>query len=109
MTYPDVTDDRIFGYLTRLNIEDYLDSDKTLSELREKIAADKVTVIYGTGASLIAPNARPADLRRYGPLGNTACGCAKRKCIISAYKTAAKIFLYNTNVVFLWTGAPATG
>ena len=25
LTYPDVTDDRIFGYLTRLNIADYQD------------------------------------------------------------------------------------
>jgi mannose-6-phosphate isomerase class I len=54
MTYPDVTDDRIFGYLTRLNIEDYLDPDKTQSVV-EKIDAGKVTVIYGTGASLIIP------------------------------------------------------
>jgi mannose-6-phosphate isomerase class I len=54
MTYPDVTDDRIFGYLTRLNIEDYLDPGITLS-LIEKIGTDKVTVIYGTGASLISP------------------------------------------------------
>ena len=55
MTYPDVTDDRIFGYLTRLNIDDYLDPGKTLL-LRDKIDAGKVTVIYGTGASLIAPS-----------------------------------------------------
>jgi mannose-6-phosphate isomerase class I len=54
MTYPDVTDDRIFGYITRLNIEDYLDPGITLS-LIEKIGTDKVTVIYGTGASLISP------------------------------------------------------
>ncbi len=55
MTYPDVTDDRIFGYLTRLNIEDYLDSAK-IASLSEKIDTGKVTVIYGTGASLIAPS-----------------------------------------------------
>ena len=54
MTYPDVTDDRIFGYLTRLNIENYLNPDKVLS-LLEKIDTDKITVVYGTGASLITP------------------------------------------------------
>jgi len=55
MTYPDVTDDRIFGYITRLNIEDYLDEHK-ISRLKEKIAvSDGVVVVYGTGASLIAP------------------------------------------------------
>jgi len=54
MTYRDVTDDRIFGYLTRLNIEDYLDLGKTLL-LLEKIDPQKVTIVYGTGAALIAP------------------------------------------------------
>jgi mannose-6-phosphate isomerase class I len=54
ITYPDVTDDRIFGYLTRLNIENYLDPGKKRS-LLEKIDPGNVTVIYGTGAALIAP------------------------------------------------------
>jgi len=55
MTYPDVTDDRIFGHLSRLNIEDYLDADKT-AQLQQKInAAEGIIVVYGTGASLIAP------------------------------------------------------
>ena len=35
LTYPDVTDDRIFGYLTRLNISDYLDQHKT-AQLQKK-------------------------------------------------------------------------
>jgi hypothetical protein len=30
MIYPDVTDDRIFGALSRLNISDFLDQDKIL-------------------------------------------------------------------------------
>jgi mannose-6-phosphate isomerase class I len=57
LTYPDVTDDRIFGYLTRLNIEDYLDKTKT-TQLQQKIAAEKgIVIVYGTGASLLAPKA----------------------------------------------------
>jgi mannose-6-phosphate isomerase class I len=56
MTYPDVTDDRIFGYLTRLNIDDYLDKNKT-AQLKQQLSPDNgVVVIYGTGASLVAPN-----------------------------------------------------
>ncbi len=55
MTYPDVTDDRIFGYLTRLNVSDFLDKQK-IAELYDKaIATDGIVIIYGTGASLVAP------------------------------------------------------
>lgn len=56
MTYPDVTDDRIFGYLTRLNVSDFLDRQK-IAGLQDKInATDGTIIIYGTGASLVAPN-----------------------------------------------------
>jgi len=75
MTYPDVTDDRIFGYLTRLNIEDYLDPDKTQS-LLEKIDDGKITVIYGTGASLIIP--KPA-LLIYADMGRWEIQLRMRK------------------------------
>lgn len=57
MTYPYVTDDRIFGYITRLQLEDYLDYSK-INSLREKVA--KITsgtiVVYGPGATCIFPN-----------------------------------------------------
>jgi mannose-6-phosphate isomerase class I len=75
MTYPDVTDDRIFGYLTRLNIEDYLDPNKAQS-LIAKIDTGKVTVIYGTGASLIAPN---ADLLVYADMARWEIQLRMRK------------------------------
>lgn len=56
LTYPDVTDDRIFGYLTRLNVSDFLDNQK-IAALQEKlIATDGVVIIYGTGASLVVSN-----------------------------------------------------
>ena len=56
MTYSDVTDDRIFGYLTRLNIEDYLDTQK-IAKVQQiiKNVDDGIIVVYGTGASLILP------------------------------------------------------
>jgi mannose-6-phosphate isomerase class I len=75
MTYPDVTDDRIFGYLTRLNIDDYLDAEKTLS-VRKNIYQDKVTVIYGTGASLIAPK---SDLLIYADMARWEIQLRMRK------------------------------
>ena len=56
MIFPDVTDDRIFGYLSRLNIEDFYDQAMT-ETLREDIDKQQgVTICYGTGASLIPEN-----------------------------------------------------
>ena len=53
MTYPDVTDDRVFGYLSRLNIDDFLDDHK-LSEQRASISElSGISLIIGHGASLI--------------------------------------------------------
>ncbi|MBN9381306.1 MAG: class I mannose-6-phosphate isomerase [Chitinophagaceae bacterium] len=54
MVSPDVTDDRVFGYLTRLNIADYLDHKK-LHAHQEKLAAIKegIILIYGTGAGCL--------------------------------------------------------
>jgi mannose-6-phosphate isomerase class I len=52
--YPDVTDDRIFGFLTRLAIEDYFDSDKVKAIQAElDTLKEGVIVIYGSGASLL--------------------------------------------------------
>lgn len=54
MTYPDVTDDRVFGYMTRLNMIDFLDKDK-LAQMQKKVAdaEDSTVVIFGYGASLV--------------------------------------------------------
>jgi len=57
MVYPDVTDDKLFGYLTRLSIDDYLDKEKLQNKKQEII--DKKTgliLIYGTGASRLSPD-----------------------------------------------------
>ncbi len=58
MVYPDVTDDEVFGYLTRLNLIQFFDQSKikTTQENIDKEDADTI-YIFGTGASLINPNA----------------------------------------------------
>ena len=57
ITYPDVTDDAIFGYMTRLTMSDLLDSNK-VKQYQEKILQITGTVVvYGNGASLVATNA----------------------------------------------------
>lgn len=59
MVRPDVTDDEVFGYLTRLNVEDFFDRD-TLASARDKAAGFRVqgsggvVLIYGLGASLFS-------------------------------------------------------
>lgn len=55
MVYPDVTDDEIFGSITRLRMTDFFDTGK-LAAARHTIAAiDKgIVLLFGSGASLMA-------------------------------------------------------
>jgi len=55
MVYPDVTDDEVFGYLTRLHLIDFFDPFK-LAEAKEKIEkmSSGLVLVLGVGASLIA-------------------------------------------------------
>ena len=55
MVYPDVTDDRIFGFMTRLTLDNFFDNNK-LNALRREIDSVKtgVIVVYGEGAALVA-------------------------------------------------------
>ncbi|GJM64447.1 class I mannose-6-phosphate isomerase [Persicobacter diffluens] len=53
MVQPDVTDDRVFGYLTRLKISAFFDSQK-IAALRDQIQqTDGLVVIIGCGATLV--------------------------------------------------------
>jgi mannose-6-phosphate isomerase class I len=57
ITFPDVTDDEIFGYMTRLQMTDFLDKDAVRS-IQNKIAAvrDGIVIVVGAGASVVAGN-----------------------------------------------------
>ena len=57
MIYPDVTDDRVFGFLTRLTMDDYFSVAK-MEKIQKSASAitEGVIVVYGTGASLVLPN-----------------------------------------------------
>ena len=53
MTYPDVTDDAIFGYMTRLTYNEFLDPHK-VSELRRKIQESSgLVIVYGHAAAVV--------------------------------------------------------
>ena len=56
LSWPDVTDDRVFGFMTRLNMSDFLDPVKR-DELSERVRSCSAgtIVVYGHGAALIAP------------------------------------------------------
>ena len=53
---PDITDDEIFGYMTRHNIDCYFDTLKT-ETIRKEVASIKqgVIIIYGIGAAYLLP------------------------------------------------------
>jgi len=56
MVYPDLTDDRIFGYLSRLNMIDFMDKEKletVKSGLKEERSG--TFLVYGPGAKLVEP------------------------------------------------------
>ncbi|HET9825148.1 MAG TPA: class I mannose-6-phosphate isomerase, partial [Chitinophagaceae bacterium] len=56
LVYPDVTDDEVFGYMTRLNLKDFF-APRKLKEAEEIIGEKKGTVIvYGCGASILHPD-----------------------------------------------------
>lgn len=54
MVYPDVTDDRTFGFMTRLRIDDYFDAER-LSSVKARISklTSGTVIVYGPGASRI--------------------------------------------------------
>jgi len=55
MTWPDVTDDRVFGYMTRLTMQDFLDPGRMREAQRMMSGIDQgLILVYGYGASLVA-------------------------------------------------------
>lgn len=54
MVYPDVTSDRIFGYLSRLCIDDYFDPEKLEAARKKKEHVKGRVLILGPGASLLS-------------------------------------------------------
>jgi mannose-6-phosphate isomerase class I len=57
LVFQDVTNDRIFGFLTRLTMDAFFDPEK-VKALQSEIADAKegIIIIYGSGASLLRPN-----------------------------------------------------
>ncbi len=54
LTFPDVTNDRIFGYVTRLRIGNFFDEKKLAAMRQQLYLAPGLFVVYGTGAAWVA-------------------------------------------------------
>jgi mannose-6-phosphate isomerase class I len=56
MVFPFVTDDRLFGYLSSLTINSYLDAAK-IEQTRAQVSAltQGTVIVYGTGAACVLP------------------------------------------------------
>lgn len=90
-TYPSVTDDRIFGVITDLSLDDLFDHDKIASIKQELQSADSLTFIIGTGASLLVEN---PDLYIYADMARWEIQLRMRK------KEVANVGLSNYNDPF---------
>lgn len=55
MIHPDVTDDAIFGYITRLDLHDFFDPSAPARVAQEVAQMTGAVFIYGPGATLLAP------------------------------------------------------
>jgi mannose-6-phosphate isomerase class I len=54
LTYPDVTDDTVFGFMTRWRMVDFFDEEKLQNAKKAIETAQGVVLVYGYGASLLA-------------------------------------------------------
>jgi mannose-6-phosphate isomerase class I len=83
LVFPDVTGDRIFGYLTRLTIDAFFDPVK-VSLIQDEIefANEGVIVIYGIGAALLCPK---SDLLVYADMARWEIQLRMRKHLIDNF------------------------
>ena len=79
-------DDPVFGFLTKLCINDYFDPDK-LATLQNSVSSTHGTVVViGTGATLVHPRRR-YSFTPTSPAGKARCVCAGTRSQTSAPPT----------------------
>lgn len=57
MTYPYVTDDRLFGFRSNFTYDDFFDPDKRVSACERIRMTEGLVVVYGHGAATLCPDA----------------------------------------------------
>lgn len=65
MTYPYITDDRLFGFRANFSMADFLDAQKLQNLRNELVGLSGVVLVYGHGAAVVAPD---ADLLIYADM-----------------------------------------
>lgn len=65
MTYPYITDDRLFGFRANFSMADFLDAQKLQNLCNELAGLSGVILVYGHGAAVVAPD---ADLLIYADM-----------------------------------------
>jgi mannose-6-phosphate isomerase class I len=55
LVYPDVTDDEVFGCMTRLTLKDFFDASKTEVAKKTIEGTEDTVIVYGPGACLLCP------------------------------------------------------
>ena len=65
-----MTEDVLFGYVTNLRLEDYLDADKVAAARKQISEAKETIVIIGTGSCRCCSAGCDGGLCGYGTLGN---------------------------------------
>lgn len=80
LTQPDVTDDAVFGYLTRLTMKNLIDQEKWQATQNLLKNQSGTIIIYGHGASLAAPD---ADLLIYADMARWEIQLRMRQHLVS--------------------------
>jgi mannose-6-phosphate isomerase class I len=105
MVFPDVTNDRIFGFMTRLNIDSFFDKAKTEAFHKKlKITEQGLEIIIGTGAAYACPN---HDLLVYADMARWEIQMRMRKHLVSNIGVANKetpdwMLLYKQGLFVDW-------
>lgn len=79
MVFPDVTNDRIFGFLTRLEIDSFFDKEKVGHFLNKLENLSGIIVLYGTGAAYLVPD---SDLLIYADMARWEIQLRMRKHLV---------------------------
>jgi hypothetical protein len=80
LVYPDVTDDAVFGYITRLTLKDFFDFDKIEQFKKEIHSKEGTIIIYGVGATFLAEQ---YDLLIYFDMTRWECQLRQRRNEVS--------------------------
>jgi len=105
LVFPDVTNDRIFGFLTRLTMDAFFDPEK-VKAIQQKIEAigEGTVVIYGNGAALLCPK---PDLMLYADMARWEIQLRMRKHLVDNIgvknrNTADWMLLYKQGLFVDW-------